>query len=97
MGIKTRAQLPRPGTKTEACGGRGATLGTQALWQRHPPRHLPPAFSPICWSLERLMIIFTSSSVSSPTATLLSFLATWLARMTVAKTGKPLAVLRAPS
>lgn len=43
------------------------------------------------------MIIFTSSSVSSPTATLLSFLATWLARMTVAKTGKPLAVLRAPS
>ena len=57
----------------------------------------PPAFSPICWSLERLVIIFTSSSVSSPTATLLSFLATWLARMTVAKTGKTLAVLRAPS
>ena len=40
MGIKTRAQLPRPGTKTEACGGRGATLGTQALWQRQPP---PPS------------------------------------------------------
>lgn len=28
---KREAQLPRPGTKTEACGGRGATLGTQAL------------------------------------------------------------------
>lgn len=30
-------------------------------------------------------------------ATLLSFLDTWLAKMTVAKTGKPLAVLREPS
>lgn len=67
------------------------------LTEQGSPPTAPPAFSPICWSLERLMIIFTSSSVSSPTATLLSFLATWLAKMTVAKTGKPLAVLREPS
>ncbi|KAG7268407.1 hypothetical protein CRUP_016281 [Coryphaenoides rupestris] len=53
--------------------------------------------SPTRSSLDSAMMALTSSSVSAPTATRWSWHATWLARITVANTGKPLAMLREPS
>ena len=53
--------------------------------------------SPMRSSFDKATMALTSSSVSSATATPSSLRVMWLARITVANTGKPFAMFREPS